>query len=263
MEGPPRYIIVFLIASIISITAVLGVMLMLILLNQKRQRIFEETYTRMEAEHAAQLLSSQVEIHEQTLRAISQEIHDNISLSLTLAKLNLYKVEDTAAASQTLRLINEAIRDLSAISRSLNSDLISQQGLLKATQAEIERISQSTKLKIDFDITGEPVFFSADQELFLFRMVQEAFNNVLKHAAASTVRLHFHYAAGSIALSMEDNGQGFAPAALSGKKGISAGLQTMEKRVRQLGGEFSIASADGEGTRLFISFPFEACPEHV
>jgi two-component system NarL family sensor kinase len=263
MGTPPPYIVVFLVVTIMAVAAVLGLLGILILLNQKRQRTFEKSTAKMKLDHEKHILSTQVEIQEQTFLNISQEIHDNISLSLTLAKLNLYMIGQkegelpSEVIERSINLISTAIADLSAISKSLHPELITQLGITKALQQEVDRIRRCTKLDIDLAITGEPVYLTADRELFIFRIVQETFNNVLKHAEASRVKLEMHYNNSHVELSFEDDGKGFNTEVLKHKKGQSAGIANMEKRISRFNGDFSLAAEPEKGTKLFVTIPFE------
>jgi two-component system, NarL family, sensor kinase len=264
MGTPPPYIVIFLVVTMVAVAAVLTLLLILILLNQKRQRTFKESMERLKLDHEKHLLTTQVEIQEQTFLNISQEIHDNISLSLTLAKLNLYMIgkqsnEDPLIVIQrSMDLISEAILDLSSISKSLNPELISQQGIMKALQQEVDRIRRCTELDIDLQITGEPVYLCADRELFIFRIVQETFNNVLKHAEARSVKLEMHYNNSHVELTFQDDGKGFDEKNLLLKKGQSAGLANMENRVSRFNGDYKLVTSPGEGTKLFVTIPFES-----
>jgi two-component system NarL family sensor kinase len=256
MENTPINIFMFLIAVIAAVAAVLVTLMMLIVLNRRRQRLFETSVVVLKEDHERHLLHTQVEIHEQTLKDISQEIHDNISLYLTLAKLALYPLEERPdtreSARTTLNLIGDAIRDLSAISKSLDSDLIAQQGLIKAIYGEAERMRRCTRVNLELQVTGDGVYMQGTRELFLFRVVQEALNNVLKHAEATQVRLDLHYAEQLIQLTIADNGRGFEPTGLEKKGG--AGLRNMRNRVEAFGGSFRLCSGS-EGTTLFITIP--------
>jgi two-component system, NarL family, sensor kinase len=261
MGTPPPYIVLFLVVTIVAVAAVLGLLMILILLNQKRQRTFEQSMARLKLDHEKHILTTQVEIQEQTFLNISQEIHDNISLSLTLAKLNLYMLDQkgekvSEVIDRSIDLIGQAIKDLSAISKSLNPELIAQQGLIKSLQQEIERIRRCTNLDIDLSISGEPVYLSADKELFVFRIVQETFNNVLKHAEASNVKLDMHYNNTNVELTFEDDGKGFNRELLALKKGESAGLANMENRISRVKGSFNLTTAPEKGTKLFVTIPF-------
>ncbi len=267
MNNPPSYIIVFLITTIIVIVAVLALLVLLILYNQKRQRSYLENMETLKMNHEKHLLRTQVEIQEQTFRNISQEIHDNINLSLTLAKLNLYMLgengEEKSAEgiNRSIGLIGNAITDLSSISRGLNSEVICHQGLLRALQQEVDRIGRSTQLHIHLVISGDPVYLDSARELFIFRIVQEAFNNIIKHAEAKIVELRLHYNCRQLDMTITDNGKGFNKELLT-TKSASAGLTNIETRTRWFNGSFTVQSEEKAGTQLFITIPYDREQEH-
>jgi two-component system NarL family sensor kinase len=256
---PPRYIAVFLVATIIVITAMLGVLMTLLLMNQKRHQAFQASLAALKIQHAHNLLISQVEIQELTFKNIAQEIHDNINLSLTLAKLTLHQVAEhpvvQALAENAQQLITGAITDLSSISRGLNADIIHQQGLFNAIKAEIERIHRVSQLRIEFTIKGETHFLSAQEELLVFRSVQESFNNILKHAKAREAVLLMTYDKVGLSLEISDDGIGFTPQEVEEKRGKSTGLHTLRSRIELFAGTFTVDSTPGEGTRLFLQLP--------
>lgn len=262
MNNPPSYIIVFLIATIIVIVVVLVLLVLLILYNQKRQRAYMANMENLKMNHEKHLLKTQVEIQEQTFKNIAQEIHDNINLSLTLAKLNLYMLGQNGperspdTINRSIGLISSAITDLSAISRGLNSEVICQQGLLRALQHEVDRIGRNTNLIIHLVISGEPVYLDSSRELFIFRIVQEAFNNIIKHAEANIVELRLHYNCARLDMTITDNGKGFKREMLSPKQG-AAGLTNIETRTKSFNGSFTLQSAEKAGTQLFITIPYD------
>src|SRR5215208_5665729 len=139
-------------AFIIITTAIVFLLAILIVsllyLYQKRQIAYDKNVNTLKLDYERNLLKTQLEIQEQTFQNISREIHDNIGLSLTLAKLNLNILElDKLDKSKELiissvDLISKSINDLSDISKSLNSEAISQQGLLNALQLEIDRLKK-------------------------------------------------------------------------------------------------------------------------
>ena len=257
MQPPPAYVIVFLVATMLVVVAVLAMLLIMILMNEKRRRHYEQTLASLKTEHQASILQTQVEIQEQTFTNISREIHDHVQLSLVLAKLNLYNQQPQQAAAethaQTIALIDDAITNLSDISKSLNADLIQGQGLLKALEGEVVRINRSAGLKLTLTVAGEPVFLPASIELVLFRIAQEAINNMLKHAGASGALIRISFEAEQLHMRIADNGKGFDPA--QPHKAAGAGLRNIEARTKLFGGTFSIQSAPEQGTTLTVSIP--------
>lgn len=144
-------------------------------------------------------MESKLEIQEQTLKTISQEVHDNIGQVLSLAKLNINTMAEATPEALTEKindsrlLITKAIQDLRDLSKSLNTDYISEMGLLKAIEYEVDLIQKTVLLNIKLIIKGETYRLDPHTELIVFRIVQEALHNVLKHAQATLVKVGLHY----------------------------------------------------------------------
>jgi signal transduction histidine kinase len=207
------------------------------------------------------LLQTQLEIQEQTFRDISREIHDNIGLSLTLAKLQLNTLDfENSQKSKdhiesSVELIGKAITDLRDISHSLNSDIIKTNGLYNTLKEETEKIGLSGKQKVSFEVEGNALFLDAEKELVLYRIAQEALNNVLKHAAATEIALRLQYETDSLTLCIRDNGKGFEikNGVLPGPGSMSAGLTNMRIRALSINGSFKIETSPGLGTSIFVT----------
>ncbi|MEO8403118.1 MAG: ATP-binding protein [Chitinophagaceae bacterium] len=208
------------------------------------------------------ILESRVEIHETTVQNISREIHDNISLSLTLAKLHLNtfhwenKEKATLQVNAAIEILSKSILNLSDISRSLNSDIINTQGLLTALEDEIDRIRRTGLFLIDFRVTGEPIYLNTQKELIIFRIIQESFNNIIKHSNATRARLTLHFTSTHLQIGVNDNGNGF----VMSKKDIypvkkGAGLKNIEARTAMIGGEMQIKSILKQGTSIRLNIP--------
>ena len=213
-------------------------------------------------DHEKNLLQTQVEIQEQTFQEISREIHDNISLSLTLAKLNLNTLDWknigrlSDCIKSSTQIIGNAINELSNLSRSMNSEIIMNLGLHKAIKMEVDRVEQFAQIKIDFTIEGEPVFMDCQKELILFRIIQEAFNNIIKHSRATDVQLNFFYRTDHLNVLIADNGKGFIPAELNKQDRIHSGLLNMRNRTKAFGGTLELNSSPESGTQISIIAPY-------
>jgi len=127
----------------------------------------------LKASHENAMLQSQLEIQEQTFQNISQEIHDNIGQKLTLAKLHLntLDMEDAANAllqiQDSVKMIGETINDLSDISRSLSSEIILNNGFIKALEFEVNQLNKTRLYNIKLSVTGDSIFMEAQKELLL------------------------------------------------------------------------------------------------
>lgn len=248
---------------LLGITALIMLMGLFILLivykHRKKQIIYFEKIAQIEANYEQNLLKTQLEIQEQTFQHISREIHDNISLSLTLAKLYLNTLnwnERARSISQvhsSVELLSSSLAQLSNISKGLNADIIIHQGLLKAVEEELERIRHAGLFTVQYELTGNPVYLDNQQELIIFRIVQECFNNIIKHAAATEASLQMDYQDKNLVITVQDNGRGF-DLQLAGM-GSQAGLQNMRTRASILNGTMEIQSTPGRGTSLSFTIP--------
>lgn len=219
----------------------------------------------MKLDHEKTLLKTQLEIQEQTFQNISREIHDNIGLSLTLAKLNLNILEldniDKAKdlISSSVDLISKSINDLSDISKCLNSEAISQQGFLNALRLETERLRKLNRFQIDFRISGNPVFFDSQKELVLFRIAQEALNNIIKHANAKEIRMEVCFTSTEVKLIVRDDGKGFLLAHNGNRwtQDLKSGLANMDIRSNLIDGRMELTSELGKGTTVMVTAPLD------
>lgn len=257
--------------------AIIGVTILLLLLlgfvfffflwfKKKRQLdIVKMKKMQMESEqihikYQQTLLQTQLEIQEQTLKNISQEIHDNVGQVLSLAKLNL-NMMDTAHPDQlqkkinsTLGQVTKAINDLRDLSKSFNTDNIVALGLIQSIACELDIVSKTDTFKTEFRITGNSVLLEAQKELIIFRIVQEALHNVIKHAGATVIRVYAEYTPEQLALRIEDDGRGFEPGFIkeSAARDHGLGIRNMHNRAKMIGADFSLQSAVGQGTRVKI-----------
>jgi two-component system, NarL family, sensor kinase len=252
----------------LTITFILMLLVCFILgilfIHQKKQMAYFEAIEKLKHDHERNILKTQLEITEQTFQHISREIHDNISLSLTLAKLTLNTMDwltpDLAKnqVSASSDQITKALNDLTDISKSLSSDLINNHGLIQTLSSEIRKIDGLGLFKLIYDVRGETVFMDSQKELVIFRIIQEAFNNIIKHANATCVKLNLSYRSGHVALSISDNGDGFnlSESTIPRKNSLKAGLNNMKKRAEIFNGEFSVKSQLKKGTTIFVTIPY-------
>ncbi len=251
----------FLIGTTFLIILLSGSILYMIFNYRNRQMIFHNSFKKAQDEYEKNLIKAQLEIQEQTFQNISREIHDNISLSLTLAKLQLNTFDwndhgkSNIKLESSIHLLGISIAQLSDISKSLNADIIIEQGLLKALEEEIQRIREAELFALTFEVNGTPVFLDSNKELIIFRIIQEAFNNVIKHAKASVVQLQLDYCPDQLQILIADNGRGFDPE--RNRNGGNAGLKNMETRASILKGEMQVFSSAESGTNLIFTIPIE------
>jgi signal transduction histidine kinase len=216
----------------------------------------------LQSQFSQTLLQTQLEIQEQTLKNISQEIHDNIGQALTLAKLNLNTLpgvnnEQQEKVTTTKGIISKAISDLRDLSRSLDTDYIQEMGLQKAIAYELELIKKTGTLETSMTVDGAAFRFEKQKELILFRIVQETFNNIIKHAGAKNIFVVVSYTPTLFSLSIKDDGRGVNLQPLNEGKdnNFGLGIRNMHNRAKLIGAEFSMSSTIGQGTEVIITLP--------
>jgi len=249
-------IIVFVILSTVLILLLITFISIIIYRYQQKQNAYFKDIETLKKEHESAMLQSQLEIQEQTFQNISREIHDNIGQKLTLAKLHLNtlgfsNIEQTASqVNDSVNMISEAINDLSDISHSMNSENILNNGLIKGLEFEVAQLTKSGLYNIRLTVTGNTLFLDTQKELVVFRIVQEALNNIIKHANASIIKIELHYSTSILSLKISDNGSGFDQNSRNG-----SGLINMKKRTEMLAGQIDINSELNAGTTISINIP--------
>lgn len=211
-----------------------------------------------------EILKAQLEIQEETFRKISREIHDNISLGLTLAKLQLNNAvisdtKDNDTLTATVDLISKSLVDLNDISKSLDAKQMVAHGLINALQSEVKVIKKSGLIDAELEISGEPIYFDAETDLILLRVFQECCNNIIKHAEANKMDVDLIYNPGELLMKISDNGIGFDVEAVRNKKEIRkmSGLKNLETRAKLIHATFEIISYPSVGTTINIKIPFK------
>lgn len=230
------------IVAVVIVLVLLAVFLLAILIyfhNRKLRSMREQDDMKKQFQQV--LTRTQLEVQEQTMRQISQEIHDNVGQVLSLVNLNLQTMNsfDQEKISHTSQLVNKAIGDLRVLSRNLNPEYVARQGLLDVLKQELARLEKTGRFRTELVVDDEPVL-SPDKLLILYRMVQEVLNNIIKHADADVILTTV--SPGMVRIS--DNGRGFDAAGQS----PGLGLQHLQQRAQAIGAGMQVDSRPGKGT---------------
>ena len=246
-----------LLFAITTILLLIGFFFLLsYLLFKKRQK---EQHKRI-AELNEQMMQSQIEIQEQTLKNVSQEIHDNVGQVLSLAKLNLATFNPTSDSKnqtkleETRKLLTKAISDLRDLARSMHGEKISEIGLQVAVDNELKFIQNTGIFETSLTVTGNPRALPPQAQTVLFRIIQEALHNDVKHSKAKRIDVRFEYSERELLLTVIDDGVGF-DAELLKAADTGIGLKNMKNRAALVGAEFFINSKLHSGTTIGIRIP--------
>lgn len=214
--------------------------------HRKKQVENRNEVNLLHQQFEAAMLQSQIEITEQTLQNISQEIHDNVGQRLSLASIYLNSTnEGDERVVQASKLVETALKDLRNLSRSLNGNYVLQRGIELAIEQEAAIIDASGKMQCTFSSNGEKHNLSEQQEVILFRCVQEALNNAVKHSGATHLRIDMNQTQELTSIAIMDNGKGIPT---SPNKGL--GFQSIRQRIALLQGNFSLDTQTNVGTTI-------------
>jgi signal transduction histidine kinase len=248
---------IVIIATIIIVVISLGLILLFLIFQNKRQRHIKETQWLKDRFHQT-LLQSQLEIKEQILQHISRELHDNLGQIASLIKINLntLALQDVIKAGEkiedTKELTRRLITDIKSLSVSLGSDNLLRSGLARSIQSEVERLNKTGRFSATFEQEGAPGVIDNDRAVILYRMVQEILNNVIKHSNATQIDVVLTGEEKSITLALSDNGAGFN---IGEKINSGAGLTNLQNRAGLIGAKFAMQSSPGNGTFVKIELP--------
>jgi signal transduction histidine kinase len=227
-------------------------------------RLEERTLTHLtearEARRELKSLSAKlVSTQEDERRNILRELHDAIGQSLSAVQFELHGLAGVAPSEpkevhsriDRIRVLVESsvamVRNMALLLRpSMLDDL----GLIAALEWQSFQISKATGMRIDVSAEGFPEASPDEHKTCIFRIVQEALNNVCRHAKAKSVQIHVNASETGIVVMVQDDGKGFEPDRTRG-----LGLIGMQERVEGLGGSLIIDSGPGKGTTIGASVP--------
>ena len=218
-----------------------------------RQGLHHQEKKKMEEEFSKQLMQSQIEVQEATMSMLGQELHDNICQQMSSTKLlAAYAQRRPEEAQKTLSEMEEhlgnTINDIRQLTKSLDKEWLERFNLIANLETEINRLNAAQTLKILLE-TPAKLPLEADKQLMLFRIIQEALQNAVRHSGAPEIRILIITEAGLIQVNISDNGRGFSAAE---KPGL--GMRNMKHRAGLLKGNISWHST-AEGSSVQITIP--------
>jgi signal transduction histidine kinase len=245
-------------SAIILITVIFIVLssgfVLFIIRYKMRQGLHSQEKKKMAEEFSKQLMQSQIEVQEETMSMLGKELHDNICQQMSSTKLMAaYALRRPGEATRTLEEIEghlaNTINDIRQLTKSLDKEWLEQFNLVANLETEINRINASHLLNILLK-APEKLPLEADKQLMLFRIIQEALQNTVRHSGASEINIQFSTRNEMIDMSISDNGRGFA----TGNVTSGLGMRNMKHRTGLLKGSINWTSSE-EGSSVHISIP--------
>ncbi|MBA4312383.1 MAG: hypothetical protein C0417_07110 [Chlorobiaceae bacterium] len=208
-----------------------------------------------------------IEVQENERGRVTRELHDSVIQLMSAAKLKLAVVDEKILhetggtwieLTLSENLIEKAIREIRNISRGLKPSILEDLGLVPAVRSLCEEVHSRTDINIGFESSKSYFRLDHDVELTLYRIIQEALNNIEKHSGATNAEVMLFFKEKLISAVVRDNGVGFDNTSLI-KDASSAGygLVGMRERAESVGGVFEIHSIIGRGTEIVVKIPCE------
>lgn len=257
--GDRNMIIIFVIATFL-ILLLLFFIINILFLQKKKQQHFAIELEQVRASYEKELLKARLEMQEQTFQYISREIHDNIGQFISLAKLHLntlnYANPDMARGqvANSIDLMTRALSDLRDLSKSLSSEIIRNGGLTKAIDLQVAQLKKLEGPEVIYKIQGDYRFLDEQKEIFILRILQEAINNMIRHAEAGKIEICMSYTDRHLSLEIRDDGKGFDISAIPSHS--TSGISNMMKRAKMIGADYLIQSDLLLGTTISLTIPY-------
>lgn len=214
------------------------------------------------------LSGARVQAQEDERRRIAREIHDSLGQLLTAIKFNVEILEDSSELQEQgdkqrlediKSLLDNSMAEAREISYNLMPSVLMDFGLVPALQYHCEQFSKRNAVQTTFRATGIDARIDPAMEIGLYRIAQEALNNIAKHAQAEDVNVQLIGDDRSIRLMIDDDGKGFViqffDPATGHRHGM--GLVSMRERAISFGGSFILNSKPGRGTEIIVELPFQ------
>jgi signal transduction histidine kinase len=258
-DGVQRQLYIFLAATLIAIVAT-----SLYLIRSNKQifaRLAELSEQRSEL--AQKLISTQ----ESTLRHISRELHDEFGQVLTAIGSMLRRAGNHAPENSPLRadlkevheIAQSTLNNIRTLSQALHPVLLEEAGLESTLDWYIPTVERQAGLTLHYEKTGQPFPLETGAGVHVYRVLQEALNNVSRHSGAREAWIRLKFSANSLELEVEDQGTGFVAEKMT--RGI--GLVAMRERAELIGGVLEISPGAQGGTLVRLDVPREKAEVHV
>jgi len=256
MSSLSQELLIISIASAFFLLVAVGIII-LILVYQKKQLRYILEKAELQNQFQQELLKTRLEAQEDTLNWLGKELHDNLGQLLNSSKVLVGVAQRTSDTGDTLTMVSDtlsqAITEVRNLSKSLSHEWLEQFSFIENLKAESARINATREIVMTVE-HPENIALPRDRQLILFRMVQEAFQNSLKHGQASRIRVAADHDEKLLRVVIEDDGKGFDTL---DKNKSGFGMNSIKHRASLLGGTAQWSSG-AQGTTVQILLPQNA-----
>jgi len=222
-----------------------------------------EQSLRKSREELREFAARMDQVREEERTRMAREIHDQLGQALTILKLDLSWLHGKAGTEDSTRKkigtmithVDQTIETVRKIVTELRPSILDELGLIAAIEWQLSQFQGRAGIRTIFESDSDSLNLSRDVAVALFRIVQEALTNVMRHAGATKVRIAIRSIADRLVISVTDNGKGITRQQINDPR--SFGIMGMNERVHRIGGQLNIYSSPGRGTRIEISSPLK------
>lgn len=237
--------------------------LLVVVFSQRKKAQLQKSIAKLKEDQQNQLIKAAIRSEEQERHRIAETLHDEVGAILSSAKLHLLGIKalqlderDQKLHEKGKELLNEVIHKVRGISHNLHSNILKEFGLNEAIRHFIKKVTDETVMNASTDLDDSYQAGNPDNDISMFRMVQELVNNILKYANASEFMLSSSLEGNNLNLVLFHNGEGLTQEQFEElrfqKEGL--GLKNIQNRIILLKGNIHF-NKDGEGYRINIHVP--------
>ena len=204
---------------------------------------------------------------EEERQNIARGLHDGVGQSLSLLRMKILRMSENESDIRQVNnyknfvdMLEETIQEVKNISYSLKPKMLEEMGLGIAIKYLANKAGTDTGIQVEANVIGEDIRFDSKLEIYIYRVAQEAINNILKYSKATSFSVQMLITSKIIRLIVSDNGIGFdVEETLNGKNNLKGmGLTNIRERVDTFHGIFKIDSEPGSGTMLVLEIPTQS-----
>ncbi len=250
-----RYLLVYMIMVLIIITSL--VIVFFIVFQRRKNKLLQDKMKQQQA-FEAEIVQAQTEAQEQTLKNIGWELHDNVGQLLSFASMQLSILKMQVADDvrdkfkDTSEALSNGLKEVRALSKTLNNDVILNIGFEKSITNELDRMKKMKFTSAELKIMGDKVDFKdRKHEIIIFRILQEFLSNSVKYSEAKNIAITLDYKPESIIITASDDGKGFDMKEIE----QGSGLINMKSRATLIGATLNLHSKPNKGVQLVLDYP--------
>lgn len=230
-------------------------------ITYNRNLVIQRTMKKMDDEHKQHIINSNLQTLETERQRFAEDLHDEIGASLSAIRLYIGNIDRQiqnddlkAQLKEARNTIDRSMASTRRIAHNILPPGLEIMGLSKVVEDLAEQLQLASNLNITIEAEPNMPKLNYQQELFLYRVLQELFNNTIKHSKANSAAVNFSTKNNRYIISYSDNGVGFD---MQNQSYAGIGLSNLNNRVNMIGGTYRIKTAPSEGFAVTISVPLK------